>query len=76
MRIAAVLLVSFLATTTCANAHLGHIGEVAGHAHWIGIGAVIVAGALAGLIGKGLVQSEDEVEDAPSEEIDAEGEPA
>lgn len=35
-----------------ALAHLGHVGEVAGHAHWIGLGAVIVAGALAAAIGK------------------------
>lgn len=35
-----------------AYAHLGHVGELAGHAHWVGIGAVVVAGALAGIIGK------------------------
>ena len=35
-----------------AFAHLGHVGELAGHAHWVGLGAVVVAGALAGVIGK------------------------
>ena len=35
-----------------AYAHLGHVGELAGHAHWVGLGAVVVAGALAGVIGK------------------------
>lgn len=38
--------------TSPAYAHLGHVGELAGHAHWVGIGAVVVAGALAGVIGK------------------------
>ncbi len=35
-----------------AFAHLGHVGELAGHAHWVGLGAVVVAGALAAAIGK------------------------
>lgn len=38
--------------TTPAYAHLGHVGELAGHAHWVGLGAVVVAGALAAAIGK------------------------
>ena len=43
-----------------AYAHLGHVGELAGHAHWVGIGAVVVAGVLAGAIGK-LTEKENEV---------------
>ena len=40
---------------TPAFAHLGHVGELAGHAHWIGLGAAAVAAALgsaAALAGK------------------------
>jgi len=29
-----------------AYANPGHLGELAGHAHWVGLGAVIVAGAI------------------------------
>jgi Family of unknown function (DUF6732) len=36
--------------TDVAQAHLGHVGELAGHSHWIGIGAVAVAAALASLV--------------------------
>lgn len=46
-----VLLTSFVLSFP-AYAHLGHVGELAGHAHWIGLGAVVVAGALAAAIGK------------------------
>ena len=34
-------------TSAPAHAHLGHIGELAGHSHWIGLGAVGVAGVIA-----------------------------
>jgi hypothetical protein len=36
-----------VAGATVAHAHGGHLGEVAGHAHWIGIAAVAAAAALA-----------------------------
>ncbi len=45
-----------------AYAHLGHVGELAGHAHWVGLGAVVVAGALAAAIGKLTEQASDENE--------------
>lgn len=39
-----------------AWAHLGHLGEVAGHGHWIGLaaaaGAAVLAGWLAGKLGE------------------------
>lgn len=60
-----LMTVMALFLTSPAFAHLGHVGEVAGHAHWVGIGAVIVAGALAAAIGK-LAQKdgdEDEIEE-------------
>lgn len=55
-----------------AHAHVGHLGEVAGHSHWIGVGVIVIAGTLAGLLGK-LKQDADAEEDEPSE---AEGEAA
>ncbi len=54
-----VIMAVFFATPVYA--HLGHVGELAGHAHWVGLGAVIVAGALAVAIGK-LTDKEDEEE--------------
>lgn len=40
------------AFSTPAFAHIGHVGEVAGHTHIIAIGATIAAAALAGFIAK------------------------
>jgi hypothetical protein len=40
-------LAQLVAGTTAAQAHGGHIGELAGHAHWVGIAAVAAAAALA-----------------------------
>jgi hypothetical protein len=40
--------------TLPAHAHVGHVGELAGHAHWIGVGAAIAAGAIAIAIAKGM----------------------
>lgn len=62
-----VLLTGF-AISSPAYAHLGHVGELAGHAHWVGLGAVVVAGALAAAIGKLTEQASDEVEN--EEEIE------
>jgi len=59
-----------------AFAHLGHVGEVAGHSHWIGLGAVVVAGIFAAAIGKYTQKDKDEEleEDAePDEETPVEG---
>jgi hypothetical protein len=30
-----------------ASAHLGHVGEMAGHSHWIGVAAASAAAAIA-----------------------------
>jgi len=35
-----------LALSTPALAHTGHIGESAGHSHWLAIAALAVAGAV------------------------------
>ena len=62
-------------TGTQAMAHIGHLGEVAGHGHWLGaaaIGAAIGIGLWQGLRGKGKAKSgeDDAVEaDAEAEEM-------
>lgn len=69
------LLTGFLLTSP-AYAHLGHVGELAGHAHWVGLGAVVVAGALAAAIGKLSEKNQDEEieeEVEPGEEALQEG---
>jgi hypothetical protein len=50
--IISILSASFMATGAGpARAHLGHVGELAGHGHWVGVAAlgtaVAVAAALA-----------------------------
>lgn len=62
-----VLLTGF-AISSPAYAHLGHVGELAGHAHWVGLGAVVLAGALAVAIGKLTDRVSDE--DDNEEEIE------
>lgn len=60
------LLVSFLAILPVpAFAHVGHLGDVAGHDHWVigtVIGVAIATGILGALKGKG---QEAEPEDTP-----------
>jgi len=72
----AILILSGVLSAGPAFAHLGHVGEVAGHAHWIGLGAVVVAGVLAVAIGKYTQKDEDEEtqdEAELDEEAQAEG---
>jgi len=47
------LAILFALTTTPALAHIGHLGEVAGHGHWIAAGAVGAAALAAWLAAKG-----------------------
>ena len=54
-----------------AFAHIGHVGELAGHGHIIAIGATIAAAILAGLVAKGAKESaktEPEAEEAQANE--------
>lgn len=59
-------LVTALATAP-ARAHIGHLGEVAGHGHWIGLGLITGAGLLAGWLGKGDTPAEETPEDSSPE---------
>ena len=63
-----------LSFSTPALAHLGHVGEAAGHAHWIGLGAIIVAGGLAAAVGKLTNKDNKDNEDELEEEKEQDGE--
>ena len=64
----------FISLSGQALAHAGHLGELAGHAHWLGLGAAVAAGAIAAVLGK-LKASENEEEasdpEAEAEEVEA-----
>lgn len=63
----------FLTLPMPALAHVGHIGEVAGHGHWIALGGIAIAGAIA-LLG-GRKKADKETEEASDNE-DTEEAPA
>ena len=65
-----ILIAIFVSTVSVAQAHGGHFGELAGHAHWVGVAAVLGAAALAALAAKAR-KREDE---SPVDEADSEGE--
>ncbi|MEL6735030.1 MAG: DUF6732 family protein [Pseudomonadota bacterium] len=56
-----------------AYAHWGHVGEVAGHGHWIAIGAGIGAAALAAWLARGRKSKDDAQDSADLENEDAQG---
>ncbi len=60
----------FLFSPALALAHAGHIGELAGHAHMLGLGLVAVAAAAAAAIAR-LSDKEDVAE---GDEVDPDGE--
>ena len=57
--------------STQANAHFGHLGELAGHAHWIGLGAVAAAAVIASTLG---TKYNDEAEGETDTDINEEPE--
>lgn len=64
----------FVFGATTANAHPGHLAEVAGHGHWLGaaaLGAAIAIGLWAGLKGR-KDSAEAEEADMPEEELETE----
>ncbi len=64
------LAIVFALTATPAFAHLGHLGEAAGHGHWIAAGALGAAALAAWLAAKGR-KAKPEAE--PQDSEDAEG---
>lgn len=65
-------IVVFFLVPTPALAHLGHLGEVAGHGHWIALGAFAAAAALAAVLAKAKrAKDKSEIEDDDAEEVPA-----
>ena len=61
-----------LATTNSAFAHAGHVGELAGHAHWVGVAAVLGAAAIAAVLAKGRKADDEEASDEEVSDIEQE----
>lgn len=58
--------------TLPAHAHWGHVGDLAGHAHWLGVGAAVAAGAIAIAVAKGRRKQDPkpgEADEARDEEV-------
>jgi hypothetical protein len=51
-----------------AFAHVGHLGELAGHSHWIALGALGLATTIGLLGGRGKDRAEADTEEAADEE--------
>lgn len=72
MRIFFYFLFVFAVTVEPARAHFGHLGELAGHGHWVAAG-VLVAGGLAAAWLAGLKdrdEEEDVAEETPADEVE------
>ena len=52
-----------------ALAHIGHLGEVAGHGHWIALGGIAIAAGIAWLGGR---KEAEDVQDDDADEIEEE----
>ncbi|SMX39848.1 DUF6732 family protein [Octadecabacter ascidiaceicola] len=72
MRLTLALFITFAASP--AFAHIGHLADVGGHGHWIALGGIAIAGAIA-LLGGRKKANDAQVEDA-SEDHDEEEVPA
>lgn len=57
---------------TPAQAHWGHLGELAGHGHWAGLAAALAGGVIAAWLIKDRKQTDDETENADAEPETAE----
>ncbi len=63
---------------TTAFAHGGHLGELAGHSHWLGAAAVAGAALIAGLVAlkDRKDRKADDTQDVQADDDDTSGEPA
>ena len=52
-------------------AHIGHLGEVAGHGHWIALGGIAIASAIALLGGRKKADKDTEAAAEDHEEEEA-----
>lgn len=71
-----VLTLIFATIATPSLAHIGHIGEVAGHGHWIALGGIAIAAGIALLGARKKKDGEQVEEDEAVEEEGAEEAPA
>ena len=55
---------------SAAHAHMGHVGELAGHSHWVGVAAVLGAAAIAALAAKARKRAERSEDGAAEEEAE------
>jgi len=68
-----LFLLATLLAPSVAQAHFGHIGEMGGHSHWLGYGALVVAAAAIALLPKKKRET-DKTEETAEDETSAEGE--
>ena len=61
------ILFALLVLPMPALAHIGHLGEVAGHGHWIALGGIAIAGAIA-LLGNRKKRPEDDAEEVAEDD--------
>jgi hypothetical protein len=61
-----------LAGSNQAFAHAGHVGELAGHAHWVGVAAVVAAATIAAILAKSKKAEDDEASDEEVSDIEQE----
>lgn len=61
-----------LAGSNQALAHAGHVGELAGHAHWVGVASVIAAATIAAILAKGKKAEDDEASEEDVSDIEQE----
>jgi len=71
MRIVLAAILIFTAPVT-AMAHVGHVGELAGHSHWVGVAAIVGAAAVAAIAAKLRKRGGADGEEAESQADDSE----
>ena len=54
--------VTLMGTASMANANIGHLGELAGHDHWLALGALGIAIGFAGWAALGGKKDDDAVD--------------
>lgn len=55
-----------------ALAHPGHVGELAGHSHWIALGALVAAAAIAAVVAKVSGKADDETAEDEADGVEDE----
>lgn len=63
-----LMLTALILSPAPALAHIGHLGEVAGHGHWIALGGIAIAGVIAALGKRKKPEQAEPEDDAPEGE--------